>query len=126
MSIVTFADIQAAAARLKGIAHHTPVMTSRTLNEQVGAQVYLKCENLHGWAFHRGAYSHQPAFHAEARGRSPSRPATTPRRWLVGKLLGVKTVIVMPTMFQHQTRRHRRLWRGVIIMTRPKPTANRR
>src|SRR5690349_5195976 len=59
MSTVTFADIQAAAARLKGIAHHTPVMTSRTLDEQVGAQVYLKCENLQrvGAFKFRGAYN---------------------------------------------------------------------
>ena len=38
MAAVNFADIQDAAARLKGVAHRTPVMTSHTLDEQVGAE----------------------------------------------------------------------------------------
>ena len=37
--------IQAAKKRLSGQAHVTPVFTSRTLDEQAGARVYLKCEN---------------------------------------------------------------------------------
>jgi threonine dehydratase len=48
-----------AAARLKGVANRTPVFTSRTLDEMVGSQVFLKCENFQrGGAFKfRGAYN---------------------------------------------------------------------
>jgi len=45
MSIV-LTDIQQAAERIKPYAHRTPVMTNESLNQRVGAQVYLKCENL--------------------------------------------------------------------------------
>jgi threonine dehydratase len=41
-----FEDIQAAARRLDGVAHHTPVLTSHTLDGQVGCRVFLKAENL--------------------------------------------------------------------------------
>ncbi len=43
---VTLAHIQRAAERIKPYAHRTPVMTNESLNERVGARVYLKCENL--------------------------------------------------------------------------------
>lgn len=43
---VTLTDIQQAAARIKPYIHRTPVLTNEGLNQQVGAQVYLKCENL--------------------------------------------------------------------------------
>jgi threonine dehydratase len=48
-----------AAARLKGVANRTPVFTSRTLDEMVGSQVFMKCENFQrGGAFKfRGAYN---------------------------------------------------------------------
>src|SRR5512132_1699841 len=43
---VTFADIQTAAQRIKPYIHRTPVLTNESLNQLVGAQVYLKCENM--------------------------------------------------------------------------------
>ena len=43
---VTIADIQQAAERIKPYAHRTPVITNESLNQRVGAQVFLKCENL--------------------------------------------------------------------------------
>ncbi len=43
---VTFTDIQQAAERIQPYAHRTPVMTNESLNQQVDAQVYMKCENL--------------------------------------------------------------------------------
>ncbi len=57
MSEVTLDDIRAAAARIAPIAHRTPVMTSRTFNALVGAEVFFKCENFQrGGAFKiRGA-----------------------------------------------------------------------
>jgi threonine dehydratase len=53
------ADVDAAAARLAGVAHRTPVLTSRTANELAGAELFFKCENLQrGGAFKfRGAYN---------------------------------------------------------------------
>ena len=42
----TLNDIRAAAQRIKPYAHRTPVLTNESLNQQVGAQVFLKCENL--------------------------------------------------------------------------------
>jgi threonine dehydratase len=55
--MVTFADVQAAAARIKPHIHRTPVMTSRSVDTAAGMQVYAKCENLQrGGAFKlRGA-----------------------------------------------------------------------
>ena len=43
---LTLADVQAAHARIKDHIHRTPVMTSRTLNEKAGAELFFKCENL--------------------------------------------------------------------------------
>jgi threonine dehydratase len=54
---VTLSDIRAAADRIRGIAHRTPVFTSRTFDGLAGAQIYFKCENFQrGGAFKiRGA-----------------------------------------------------------------------
>jgi threonine dehydratase len=43
---IGFDDVRAAAERLRGIAHRTPVLTSRTLDERCGGRVFLKAENL--------------------------------------------------------------------------------
>jgi threo-3-hydroxy-L-aspartate ammonia-lyase len=52
-------DVRAAAARLDGVAHRTPVLRSRTLDALVGAEVFLKCENFQrvGAFKFRGAYN---------------------------------------------------------------------
>ena len=57
--MLPFADIQAAAARIKGVAHRTPVLTSRTLDKQLGMQVLMKAENLQrmGAFKFRGGYN---------------------------------------------------------------------
>ncbi|WP_030901831.1 pyridoxal-phosphate dependent enzyme [Streptomyces sp. NRRL F-5126] len=56
---VSLADVRDAAARIEGVAHRTPVLRSRTLDALVGAEVYLKCENLQrvGAFKFRGAYN---------------------------------------------------------------------
>ncbi|MGK9461736.1 threo-3-hydroxy-L-aspartate ammonia-lyase [Streptomyces sp. G6] len=60
---VTFTDVRDAAARLDGIAHRTPVLTSRTLDALVGAEVFVKCEN-----FQRvGAFKFRGAYNAASR-----------------------------------------------------------
>ena len=59
MSQLSLTDVRAAADRLAGVAHRTPVLTSRTLDERVGAQVFLKAENFQriGAFKFRGAYN---------------------------------------------------------------------
>jgi len=54
-----FDDVLAAAARLAGVAHRTPVITSRTVNERTSADVFFKCENFQraGAFKFRGAYN---------------------------------------------------------------------
>jgi threonine dehydratase len=56
---VSFDDVCAAAERLRGVVHRTPVVTSRTLDERTGARVSLKAENLQriGAFKFRGAYN---------------------------------------------------------------------
>jgi len=96
-----FEFVQAASKRLRGHAHITPIMSSRTLNQSAGAEVYLKCENFQrvGAFKFRGAYNamsqlsdkdgkrgvitHSSGNHAQAIA-------------LVGRLLGIQTTIVMP------------------------------
>ena len=62
LSAPTFDDVLAAAARLEGHAHRTPVMTSRTIDDELGAQVYFKCENFQ----RMGAFKFRGAFNALA------------------------------------------------------------
>lgn len=59
MTELSLTDVRAAADRLAGVAHRTPVLTSRTLDERVGAQVFLKAENFQriGAFKFRGAYN---------------------------------------------------------------------
>jgi threo-3-hydroxy-L-aspartate ammonia-lyase len=59
MAELSLTDVRAAADRIAGVAHRTPVLTSRTLDERVGAHVFLKAENLQriGAFKFRGAYN---------------------------------------------------------------------
>ncbi|MEV8298202.1 threo-3-hydroxy-L-aspartate ammonia-lyase [Streptomyces rochei] len=60
---VTFVDVRDAAARLDGVAHRTPVLTSRALDALVGAETFVKCEN-----FQRvGAFKFRGAYNAASR-----------------------------------------------------------
>ena len=56
---ITLGDIDRAAARLKGVAHRTPIVTSRTIDHACGASVLLKCEGFQrvGAFKFRGAYN---------------------------------------------------------------------
>src|SRR2546429_3649726 len=60
---VRYADVAAAAERLAGHAHRTPVMTSRTVDERTGAQVFFKCENFQ----RMGAFKFRGAYNAMSR-----------------------------------------------------------
>ncbi|MEV0797969.1 threo-3-hydroxy-L-aspartate ammonia-lyase [Kribbella sp. NPDC050281] len=59
MAELSLTDVRAAAERIAGVAHRTPVLTSRTLDERVGAHVFLKAENFQriGAFKFRGAYN---------------------------------------------------------------------
>jgi threonine dehydratase len=97
----TYEDVLGAAARLRGIAHRTPVMTSRTLDERAGASVFLKCENFQ----RMGAFKFRGAYNAlsqlserERKGGVVSYSSGNHAQAvaLAGKLLGIPTVVVMP------------------------------
>jgi threonine dehydratase len=101
-SPVCFADVQAAADRIRGIAHRTPLSTSRAIDAMAGARVVLKCENLQrvGAFKFRGAYNALSRLDGEKRAcgvvaYSSGNHAQAVA--LAGRLLGVPTVIVMPT-----------------------------
>ena len=99
---VSLEDIRQAATRIKPYAHRTPVLTNESLNQQVGAQVYLKCENLQKvgafkfrgasnavWSLTdeeaaRGVVTHSSGNHAQALA-------------LAAKMRGIPAYIVMPS-----------------------------
>ena len=61
MTIVpTYDDVVRAAQRIEGVAHRTPVLTSRTANAQTGAQLFFKAENLQ----RTGSFKFRGAFNA--------------------------------------------------------------
>ena len=62
LALPTFEDVRAAAQRLHGHAHRTPVLRCATLDQQLGAQVFFKCENFQ----RMGAFKFRGAFNALA------------------------------------------------------------
>ncbi len=68
-TLPTYADVVAAAGRIAGHAHRTPVITSRTVDAEFGAEVFFKCENLQrmGAFKFRGAYNALAQFDAQQR-----------------------------------------------------------
>lgn len=98
---VSFADLEGARARLKGVAHRTPVLTSRTADATTGAQLFFKCENLQrmGAFKFRGAYNSLAQFSPEQRKRGVvafSSGNHAQAIALAGRLLGIPATIVMP------------------------------
>lgn len=96
-----FGMVKDAAARMQGVANLTPVMTSRTLNECLGAEVLLKCENFQriGAFKFRGAYNSMSRLSDDERRRGVitfSSGNHAQAVALVGKLLGIETAVVMP------------------------------
>lgn len=97
----TLQSVRLAAERLTGVANRTPVLTSRTLNDRVGAEVFVKCENLQraGAFKFRGAYNAIAALSPDARARGVltfSSGNHAQAVALVGRILGTRTTIVMP------------------------------
>lgn len=99
---ISFDEVKAAAQTIRGVANRTPVLTSRTINELTGYQVYFKCEN-----FQRiGAFKFRGAYNALSR-LSPTEKAKGVATHssgnhaqgiaLAAKLLGISATIAMPT-----------------------------
>ena len=100
-SLPTFDDVVAAAERIKGYAHRTPVMTSRTVDEAFDAKVFFKCENLQ----RMGAFKFRGGFNALSKFNPEQRKAGVvafssgnhaQAIALSAKLLGIPATIVMP------------------------------
>jgi threonine dehydratase len=100
-ALPTYADVLAAAARLEGHAHRTPVLTSRTADAELGASVFFKCENLQ----RMGAFKFRGAFNALSRFDERQRRAGVvtfssgnhaQAVALSARLLGIPATIVMP------------------------------
>jgi len=98
---VRYADVAAAAERLAGHAHRTPVLTSRSVNERTGATVFFKCENLQriGAFKFRGAYNAMSQLPPEERRRGVLAYSSGNHAQavaLAGRMLGIRVTIVMP------------------------------
>lgn len=98
---VCYEDIEAAALRIAGQAHRTPVMTSRSVDRRTGARIFFKCENLQ----RMGAFKFRGAFNALARLSTEERARGViafssgnhaQAVALAGRELGIAAVIVMP------------------------------
>lgn len=100
-TLPTYDDVVAAADRIRGHAHRTPVLTSRTVDDEFGAQVFFKCENLQ----RMGAFKFRGAYNALAKFSPAQRRAGViafssgnhaQAIALSAKLLGIPATIVMP------------------------------
>src|SRR5262245_9543786 len=100
--LVTLNDVRAASERLRGLAHVTPIVTSRTLDALAGRQLFLKCENLQrGRAFKfRGAYNMISQLPEDVRRRGLLAGSSGNHAQgvaLAAQLLGAPAVICMPS-----------------------------
>ncbi|WP_280191029.1 threo-3-hydroxy-L-aspartate ammonia-lyase [Delftia sp. PS-11] len=100
-NLPTFDDVVSAAQRIQGHAHKTPVVTSRTVDEELGARVFFKCENLQ----RMGAFKFRGAFNALSKFTPEQRKAGVvafssgnhaQAIALSARLLGIPATIVMP------------------------------
>ena len=99
--LVAYDDVARAAERLKGRAHRTPVLTSRTVDERTGASVFFKCENLQrmGAFKFRGAYNALAQLSPQSRAQGVLAYSSGNHAQavaLAGRMLGVPASIVMP------------------------------
>jgi len=97
----TFKDVRAAADRLRGPAHRTPVLTSRRLDEELGLHAFLKCENFQrvGAFKFRGAFNALSCFTQEQRSGGVVAYSSGNHAQavaLAAQLLDIEATIVMP------------------------------
>jgi threonine dehydratase len=98
---VSYDDVRSAADRLRGVANRTPVHTSRTLDERLGASLFFKCESFQrGGSFKfRGAFNTVSRLDEEQRRRGVASFSSGNHAQglaLACGLLGVPATIVMP------------------------------
>ena len=101
LQLPTYEDVAQAAERILGAAHCTPVLTSRTVNEEFGAEVFFKCENMQrmGAFKFRGGYNALAKFSPEQRRAGVvafSSGNHAQAIALSAKILGMPATIVMP------------------------------
>lgn len=94
-------DIRVAAERITGVAHRTPVLTSRLLNDLTHAEVFIKAEHLQrtGSFKIRGAYNTITSLDPEIRARGVVAFSSGNHAQAVAhsaQLHGIEAVIVMP------------------------------
>ncbi len=99
--MLQFSQVQSAAARLKGVAHRTPVLTSHTLDAMLGMQVFMKAENLQrmGAFKFRGGYNSVNVLSDAERARGVvafSSGNHAQAVALAAQLHGCRATIVMP------------------------------
>jgi threonine dehydratase len=96
-----YSDIEQAAARIKGAAHRTPVLTSRTADAMAGAELFFKCENFQ----RMGAFKFRGAYNAIAKFSDEQKKAGVltyssgnhaQAIALSAKLMGIRAAIIMP------------------------------
>ena len=94
-------DVHAAATKLDGVAHRTPVLTSRTLDERVGARLHLKAETFQrmGAFKFRGAYNAISSLDDGVRARGVASASSGNHAQavaLASRLCGTRATILMP------------------------------
>jgi threonine dehydratase len=101
LTLPTYIDVAAAAKRIEGTANRTPVLTSRTANDEIGGEVFFKCENFQ----RMGAFKFRGAMNALSRFDERQRAAGVvafssgnhaQAIALSAKLLGIPATIIMP------------------------------
>jgi len=102
LNLPTYDDVAAAAKRIDSHAHRTPVMRSRTIDKELDAQVFFKCENLQ----RMGAFKFRGAFNALSKFDERQRKAGVvtfssgnhaQAIALSASLLGISSTIIMPS-----------------------------
>ena len=99
--MISYDDVKNAYERIKKIVNHTPILTSRTLNHKVKAQIFLKCENLQrvGAFKFRGAYNALSQLSEEEKEKGVITHSSGNHAQavaLAAKLLNIQATIVMP------------------------------
>lgn len=101
LTMISIDDVRAAARRIEGVAHRTPVVTSAALDAVAGRSLFLKCENFQrvGAFKFRGAYNALSRLSEEERARGVVAFSSGNHAQgvaLAAKLLGIRATIVMP------------------------------
>ncbi|MGB3192467.1 MAG: threo-3-hydroxy-L-aspartate ammonia-lyase [Limnoraphis sp.] len=102
MNLPVFAEVQKATQRLQGYAYRTPVVTSRTVNQLTGAEVFFKCENFQrtGSFKFRGAFNALSQLSEEEKSRGVLTFSSGNHAQAIarsGQILGIPTTIIMPS-----------------------------